>query len=111
MVICLMALTNMGVADFAASSAARFNESMVLSTRLPNPNERNVFSAFFTSGGIRIFTAASAKKPSTALNLLVLFCVPIVSACFKPSITCDCVGPEVDVVGKEPAACCKVVQE
>jgi hypothetical protein len=37
--------------------------------------------------------------------------VPIVSACFKPSTTCDCVGPEVDVVGKEPAACCKVVQE
>ena len=75
----------MGAADLAASSAARLRLRMASSTCLPNPALRNVFSTLAASGGSRIFTAASLKKPSTAESLSALFSAPFDKASFNPA--------------------------
>src|SRR5690606_12628864 len=62
-VICDSALTNTGAASFTADSAALLRLVIKLSQRLPIPTERNAFSTCCASGGIRIFTTASPKKP------------------------------------------------
>ena len=82
----LIALIKIGEALLAASSAARFMERMALSTCLPNPILRKVFSAFCASAGINILMAASLKKPSIAEILLVPFSVPTFKASFNPLI-------------------------
>src|SRR5258708_20976822 len=77
-----MAFKKMGAADLAASSAALLRLRIASSTCWPKPALRKAFSTFAASGGSRIFTAASLKKPSTADNLSALFLVPWDSASF-----------------------------
>src|SRR5215213_2121059 len=85
MLMLFTAFTKIGAADLLASSAARFIDKIALSTSLPIPAVRRAVSTFFASGGINTLIAALAKKPSTADNLLALFCAPTDNASFKPA--------------------------
>src|SRR5690606_2514243 len=90
-VICDSAFTNTGAASLTAFSAARFKLLIKLSHNLPIPAERNVFSICCASGGIRIFTTASPKKPLGADSVLMLLFRPLLSACLIPVTASVCV--------------------
>jgi hypothetical protein len=83
-VICLIAVQKISPTPLAASSAARFMERIALSTKAPAPTERRVLSTFFASAGIRIFIAASLKKPSVRLSFLLVLSVATRSASLSP---------------------------
>src|SRR5690606_36762035 len=90
-VSCDSAFTNTGAASLTAFSAARFKLLIKLSHNLPIPAERNVFSICFASGGIRIFTTASPKKPFGADSGLMLLFRPLLSACLISVTASACV--------------------
>src|SRR5690606_25246065 len=77
----LIALTKMGAAFPAASSAARFMESIALSTTPPKPKLRSVLSTFWASGGISTLIIALPKNPLAVFRRLPAFFAPISSAC------------------------------
>ena len=86
MLMFLIALTKIGAALLAASSAARFIDKIASSTIFCPPGILlTVFITLLASSGNKILMAASLKKPSTADNLSAPFFTPIFNASFKPS--------------------------
>ena len=72
-----------GLASVAASSAALLINKIASSTNLFNPNDLNISSIFFASGGKGIFISGFCKYPSTLDTISTELFIPLFRASLK----------------------------